>query len=262
MTLSKFLLLGDSLTQTSLEGWGATLAHRYQRRADILNRGCSGYNTRWYLRYAQDCGIFQETTINKEGGGVALVTIFFGANDAALKDLDGKHVPVPEYEDNLKILVRHTQAAYPTAKILLIAPPPVHREQRLQFQKERYGDKATGIMERTSEHTALYATACVKVADELKLPCLNLFTNMLEAAGDDDFGQYLSDGLHFNQKGHDFVGQQVLHSIEEHFPELAIHPDPMTGQPNNSGSSCQGLPSSGPHHDEINPEEWESAFDK
>ena len=94
----KLLLLGDSLTQTSLNGWGGGLAHRYQRRADVLNRGMSGYNSRWYMQYAQDSGIWQET------GNVVLTTIFFGANDASLAKLNPHHhVPVEEYEENLRL---------------------------------------------------------------------------------------------------------------------------------------------------------------
>lgn len=79
----KILLLGDSLTQTSFEGWGSGLAQRYQRRADVLNRGMSGYNTRWFLEYAKDNGIWEEL------GVVRLITIWFGANDASLE----KHNP-------------------------------------------------------------------------------------------------------------------------------------------------------------------------
>ena len=47
----RIALYGDSLTQFSFDvrGWGAMMAHSYQRRADIINRGFSGYNTRWAL---------------------------------------------------------------------------------------------------------------------------------------------------------------------------------------------------------------------
>ena len=46
----RVLLFGDSLTQYSFGydgGWGAMLADRLQRRADVVVRGYSGYNTRW-----------------------------------------------------------------------------------------------------------------------------------------------------------------------------------------------------------------------
>ncbi|KAL3907967.1 MAG: hypothetical protein SGARI_003285 [Bacillariaceae sp.] len=256
-------MLGDSLTQTCFEGWGAALANRYQRRADIVNRGMSGYNTRWYLRYAQDECIFSDDTNHPVDKDVVLVTIFFGANDAALKDLDGKHVPVPEYKNHMKAMIAKTQQSYPGAKILLIAPPPVHKGQRLDFQKQRYKDKATGIPERTFEHTQHYANACVEVGEEEKIACLDMFDAMVEAGGEDEgFGKFLSDGLHFSKMGHEFVAEQVFQAIQIDFPELAVAPCPVTGQPNNSGSKCEGLESSGPYHDEINFKEWEKAFDK
>jgi len=40
---AKIILYGDSITQMSFSaidcGWGAYIADRYQRRADVLNRG-------------------------------------------------------------------------------------------------------------------------------------------------------------------------------------------------------------------------------
>jgi lysophospholipase L1-like esterase len=257
--MPKILLLGDSLTQTSFEGWGASLANQYQRRADVINRGMSGYNTRWYLRYAQDVGMFSD----KVDEDVILVTLFFGANDSALKDLDAKHVPVPEYEENLTAMLQNVTQCFPKANVLLIAPPPVHKGQRLDFQKQRYGDKATGIPERTFEHTQLYAQACMKVAARNKIPCVDMFTAMVEAGDQNEgFGRFLSDGLHFSPQGHAFVTEHVLKCIEANFPDIAVTPCPVTGQPNNSGSKCPGLETSGPYHDDINHNEWEKAFDE
>ena len=46
----RVLLFGDSLTQYSFGpegGWAASLADKLQRRADVVVRGFSGYNTRW-----------------------------------------------------------------------------------------------------------------------------------------------------------------------------------------------------------------------
>ena len=44
----QILLVGDSLTQRgfdSKKGWVSKLASTYARRADVINRGYSGYNT-------------------------------------------------------------------------------------------------------------------------------------------------------------------------------------------------------------------------
>jgi isoamyl acetate esterase len=45
------LLIGDSITQHSFRpgGWGTRLASWYMRKADVINRGFSGYNSAWAL---------------------------------------------------------------------------------------------------------------------------------------------------------------------------------------------------------------------
>jgi hypothetical protein len=121
-------------------------------------------------------------------------------------------------------------------------------EQRLQFQKQRYRNLATGRLERTTEHTRLYAEACSAAAKEMNVPCLDLFHAMLQVS---DYSRFLCDGLHFSAAGHDFVAEQMLQAIREHFPELVVTPCPETGQWNNSGSKCPALPSLGPHHDLV-----------
>ena len=254
---SKILLLGDSLTQTAWNGWGGGLASRYQRRADVLNRGMSGYNTRWWVKYAETSGIWNEASSTS----VKLITIFFGANDASLaKENPHHHVPLEEYSQNLKTLVEQSRKSYPAAKILLITPPPVHHEQRFAFQKQRYKEKATGILERTNENTGQYADACKDVAKETNIPYLDLYTLMQEG-NDRDFGKYFYDGLHFNKEGHDFVLKHLLEAIEAHYPNLYVSPDPITGQENNSGSKCHGIKSSGPYHDQIDHKDYEKAFE-
>lgn len=55
-----FLQQSNSLSSNTLvyilllsrhpSGWAAMLAERYVRRADIINRGYSGYTTRWALQ--------------------------------------------------------------------------------------------------------------------------------------------------------------------------------------------------------------------
>ncbi|VFQ95641.1 unnamed protein product [Cuscuta campestris] len=51
MARPEIVLFGDSITEQSFRsgGWGSSLADYYSRKADILNRGYGGYNTRWAL---------------------------------------------------------------------------------------------------------------------------------------------------------------------------------------------------------------------
>lgn len=239
---SQIILLGDSLTQLGYEGWASTLANVYQRRADVINRGCSGYNTKNYLDYIPLPSI--ECAPN-----VCLVIIFFGANDASLlKENPRQHVSLEDYRQNLKTLIQNVNDTYDTPRILLMNPPPLDHNQRLLYQKQRYGDLATGRLERTTENTALYADACLKVGEELNIPCLDLFHNMVEVS---NYNEFLKDGLHFSEKGQVFVVEQILNAIQQYYPELRVIPCPVTGQYNNSSSQCEALKTLGPYHDQI-----------
>ncbi|VTJ89399.1 Hypothetical predicted protein, partial [Marmota monax] len=74
-------------------GWGASLADKLVRKRDVLNRGFSGYNTRW-------AKIIIPRLIRKGNklDNPVTVTIFFGTNDSALKDKNPKeHIPLEEY---------------------------------------------------------------------------------------------------------------------------------------------------------------------
>ncbi|KAI9990277.1 hypothetical protein PInf_021087 [Phytophthora infestans] len=59
------LLAGDSImelaTNPSVDGFISLLAGRYSRSADMIVRALSGYNTRWFLKYAMP-GIEEEIT--------------------------------------------------------------------------------------------------------------------------------------------------------------------------------------------------------
>lgn len=96
----KFVTFGDSLTQKACDpsgGWAAGLAHTYQRKVldlnamhvsrsrsaghllqvDVVSRGYSGYNTRW-------AGYLLDAVFPDDQADVRLVTLFWGANDAAI----------------------------------------------------------------------------------------------------------------------------------------------------------------------------------
>ncbi|KAF4739774.1 isoamyl acetate-hydrolyzing esterase, variant 2, partial [Perkinsus olseni] len=108
----RILLLGDSITQQSfsgVDGWAGLLADRYQRRADIINRGYSGYNTPMTLEVSRH--IFKDGSPHMAGGPLLLVVIFLGANDSQLPGMvnssgsESKHVPVEKFRSALEEIV-------------------------------------------------------------------------------------------------------------------------------------------------------------
>ena len=221
----RIVLFGDSITQQSFSpgGWGARLADHFVRRADVQNRGYSGYNTRWALQLLDK--LFPPAA---EGVATApcLVTVFFGANDAALPDQGSarQHVPLAEYKDNLRAIVAAVRAAGgASSRMVLMTPPPVHEGQRLEWQVARYGSDATGVAERTDEAAAAYGTAVRELARELSLPCLDVRAAML-GEGAVAWPAMLSDGLHLSAAGSAFVFDKLIDLVNTRYPELRVAP--------------------------------------
>ncbi|XP_066468203.1 isoamyl acetate-hydrolyzing esterase 1 homolog isoform X1 [Tiliqua scincoides] len=210
----RIFLFGDSITEFSFQvnGWGAFLAHRLARKCDILNRGLSGYNTRW-------AKIVLPRLIGKDSKAenTVAVTVFFGANDSALKDMNPKqHVPLEEYADNLKSMIQYLKSVdVAEDKIILVAPPPLHEKT---WEKEciAKGEK----LNRLNSITAEYAKACVKVGEDCGIAVIDLWTLMQK--NNQDFSRYLSDGLHLSGEGNNFLANQLWSVLEQRTSKLPM----------------------------------------
>ncbi|KAL2543237.1 GDSL esterase/lipase [Abeliophyllum distichum] len=205
----QIVLFGDSITERSFQpgGWGAALTDTYSRKADVLLRGYSGYNTNAALSLLQ-----RLFPVGYESPFVA-ATIFFGVNDAALLGRTGenKHVPIEVYTENIRTFVQHFKNCSPKILIVLITPPPVDEQGRLEF--ERANNSAVELPDRTNEETGIYAQKCVELAKELGLPSINLWSKMQETAGWQK--KFLMDGLHLTQAGNAFVHEQVVNVFNQ-----------------------------------------------
>ncbi|XP_025723505.1 isoamyl acetate-hydrolyzing esterase 1 homolog isoform X1 [Callorhinus ursinus] len=210
----RVLLFGDSITQFSFQqgGWGASLADRLVRKCDVLNRGFSGYNTRW-------AKIILPRIIRKGNSldSPVAVTIFFGANDSALKDENPKqHIPLAEYVANLKSMVWYLQrAGVAGSRVVLITPPPLGEaawEQECLLQGCR--------LNRLNSVVGEYAGACLQVAQDCGVDVLDLWTLMQKDT--QDFSSYLSDGLHLSPKGNEFLFSHLWPLIEKKVSSLPL----------------------------------------
>ncbi|KAK1333298.1 hypothetical protein QTO34_006839 [Cnephaeus nilssonii] len=198
----RVLLFGDSITQFSFQqgGWGASLADKLVRKCDVLNRGFSGYNTRW-------AKIILPRLIRK--GSVldspVAVTIFFGANDSALKEENPKqHIPLDEYMANLRSMVQYLRSVdVPEARIVLITPPPSARR-----------------LNRLNAVVGEYASACLQVARDCGTDVLDLWALMQKDG--QDFAPYLSDGLHLSPRGNEFLFSHLWPLIEKKVSSLPL----------------------------------------
>ena len=108
----RIVLFGDSITEQSFGegGFGAALANRYRRHADVLLRGYSGYNSRDAVALLKHVFPLDDPT------PPVLVTVCFGANDAvketsSMADVQG--CPLPEYAEMTTSSCRVARCARP-----------------------------------------------------------------------------------------------------------------------------------------------------
>ncbi|EGZ15523.1 hypothetical protein PHYSODRAFT_510315 [Phytophthora sojae] len=216
------LLAGDSLTERGtnpkINGWATLLQNEYTRSANVVPRGLSGYNTRWYLKYAMPV---IQGEIMSGSYSPALITLWLGANDAALPNGSNseQHVPIDMYRDNLVRIVRQFQAMAPDARILLITPPHVDDMARHRRAMKNEVDKK-GVPDRTNEMAGNYAQVCVATAYKLGLPVVDLYSYF------NDMPKWrrnnlLEDGLHLNTRGNKLMFDQLLDKIKAEFPDVA-----------------------------------------
>ncbi|RLN98478.1 hypothetical protein BBJ28_00006547 [Nothophytophthora sp. Chile5] len=243
------LLAGDSLTEKGTDpkrvGWVTLLQHRYARSADVMPRGLSGYNTkyvlalwcvsvvasgvltllhgllsvsRWFLEFAMP--VIQRE-IASGAYSPAFITVWLGANDAALPEGSNaeQHVPIEMYRENLVKIVHSFQESAPNARILLITPSHVDDAIREKRARKAKGPKK-GLVDRTNAATGQYAHACVETAGHLGIPVLDLYSYFNDNVAKWKRNSILEDGLHFNAKGNTMVDNQLKAKIEAEFPDL------------------------------------------
>lgn len=166
---------------------------------------------RWFIESALPV---IERELSGEVRSPSLITLWLGANDAALPDGTAarQHVPLAMYKENLVKIVRTFQARAPQAHVLLITPPHVDDAVR----KLR---SSSGYAERTNATAGEYARACVEVASELDMNVLDLYS-FFNAIPESDRAACLDDGLHFTAKGNRLVDEQLQAKISDALPNV------------------------------------------
>ncbi|KAG7396188.1 hypothetical protein PHYBOEH_002629 [Phytophthora boehmeriae] len=216
-TRPALLLLGDSLTEIGVDpdkaGWAALLQNHFRRSADVLPRGLSGYNTKWFIEFALPV-ITRE--LSSGDTHPALITLWLGANDAALVDGPSRrqHVPVDVYTSNLIVIIRSLRASAPRAAVLLITPPHVDDEVRLSRSRARR-------LDRSNSMAGEYARACMEVAKTVDVPVLDLHS-WFNALPPRERSVSLEDGLHLSTLGNRWMERLLRAKMAESFPDLMV----------------------------------------
>ncbi|QNP95143.1 Isoamyl acetate-hydrolyzing esterase 1 [Yarrowia lipolytica] len=220
LNYSKVIFIGDSLTELSFDptifGLGSALSHHFRRRADVYNRGLSGYNSVWLEdQIDRICLEFEDSASQ-----VVLIILWLGTNDSVIPG-NPHHVLESEFLTNLKKYTAKLLSTFPEANLLLLTPAPINMTQ-LQVSTLSDSGKA-----RTPELALQYAQIVVRFFREQCQPdphvkCIDLY-NLLGSGKDDDF--YV-DGVHLNSAGYrevwnavhqELVGWVELPLIEPHW---------------------------------------------
>ena len=209
-----FFFFGDSLTERGSNidkadgiGWIARLAHIYGNRVDLLNRGFSGYNTRWALR------VFPRLFHAVNTDCIQIVTLWFGTNDSIVEG-QPQHVPVDEYRHNLaKLILYIREQGNMKITPVLITPPPID-DEGANRDAEKEGRP---LNTRTYAAVKKYVAACLELARQTKVPCINLHQVM---ESQPNFERFFNDGFHFNSQGQEFVAKTILTAIRRTFRQF------------------------------------------
>lgn len=218
------VLFGDSNTGQSFRsgGWGGRLGDHYICRADVLNRGYPGYNTRFgllavgLLLRTKDAKSAAEQAVSEHLATASVWTVMFGTNDSGLPEggFSIVHVPLAEYEQSLAAIVQTIQGATETtagrpARILLLTPPVVDDTKLADPQ---------GVQSHTNANTGRYADAARRVAAKCNVALVDVHEAMTSS---DQPAEFLSDGLHLSEKGDELIYDLVKNAIAKHWPELS-----------------------------------------
>lgn len=236
VTWGKFLLFGDSITQMSCLPFGynllSGLQHYYARKLDVVVRGFSGYNSDQAKLMIKP--LFKQ--LHHKDGPVKGATIFFGSNDCA--DNKIQHVPLDRYSDNIKEIASFLKSQGVVVLIVGCATMDAR------------------TIERTAESALKYNLAAKKVAQELGVGFVDLYSAFVRAAGatpdsneidyskPDNAGSFLMvDGLHFSPAGYRQFYLEIVKTIDFKFPQIAavnlptIFPDIDNIDPSNNYDS-------------------------
>lgn len=210
----QFVLFGSSIVQFSYsnQGWGAILADLYARKADVVLRGYSGWNSRRALQVLDQ--VFPKDAAVQP----SLVIVYFGGNDSMHPHPSGlgPHVPLPEYVENMKKIAVHLKSLSEQTRVIFLSAPPINEAQIRETLSGRLG-----TLGRTNECCGIYSEACLELCREVGVKAIDLWTAIQQR--DDWLNVCFTDGIHLSSEGSEVVVKEILKVLEEAEWEPSLH---------------------------------------
>ncbi len=210
----RVLVFGDSITQGYWDtdgGWVERLRKHFDTlqasdlegrdEPTIFNLGISADNSNDILERLE-----AETTARTRHGNLPIVIIQIGINDSSTDNRaedQSVRVPIEDYEKNLHEIIKVARPL--SSKLILVGLPACDESKTTPVF---WGD-----FHYTNAAIEQYEDVMKRVAAAEDTPFIPVFKNFKTAL--DDGKDYLPDGLHPNNDGHEFIADYLLHTIEE-----------------------------------------------
>ncbi|KAL9231434.1 hypothetical protein vseg_006665 [Gypsophila vaccaria] len=211
-----FVLFGSSIVQLcfSHAGWGANLTHIYARKADIVLRGYSGWNSRRALQVLDK--VFPKDAVVQP----SLVIVYFGGNDSMGPHPSGlsPHVPLHEYVENMRKIATHIKGLSDTTRIIFLSTPPVNEAVIEEFNRS---NPLFSSLVRTNELCGKYSRALIELCREMDVKVIDLWTAIQKR--DDWLKTCFTDGIHLSSEGSKIVTNEILKVLKEAEWEPSLH---------------------------------------
>ncbi|XP_047182158.1 GDSL esterase/lipase CPRD49-like isoform X1 [Vigna umbellata] len=227
----QFVLFGSSIVELSYscEGWGATLANLYARKADVILRGYCGWNTRRALQALDK--IFPKDATDQP----SLVIVYFGGNDSMHPHptAQSPHVPLQEYIENMRKIAIHLmvnflhnntsflsfsthQSLSKKTRLIFLSSPPINEVQMHEMLSDLLGP-----LKRTNESCRLYSEACLELCREMNVKAIDLWSALQQRH--DWLDVCFTDGIHLSHEGNKIVAKEIFKVLREADWEPSLH---------------------------------------
>lgn len=195
--------------------------NHYRRRADIINRGYSGYTTEYILKmmpYLYPKNAHRNTL-------PIFATLMLGSNDATGSCDTFKHLTTDQYKSNLRKIIVYLKNLTSNPKIILLTPPPIGKQYQYPLncsEKCCFG--------RGNSETEKYVKVVKEVGELFQIPTIDIYQRFL---GVDNYSSLLYDGLHPNCLGNRIIFDEIVNTIEyisillicnrKYYPDLSVN---------------------------------------
>ena len=210
----RVLVFGDSITQGYWDtdgGWVDRIRKHFDTiqatelqgndEPTIFNLGISADNSQNILERIET-----ETVARTRHGNLPAVVIQIGVNDSSTDNQpidESVRVSIEDYESNLREIIKKVQPI--SSKIICIGLSAC--------DETRTTPVSWGDYHYTNEAIKQYESVMRGVAEEHNLPFIPIFDEFKKAI--DDGKDFLPDGLHPNNEGHQFIANIVRPKLEE-----------------------------------------------